>query len=229
MRQRLRILVASGCTITIVLLLLACMSMHVHAETASDELRLMDGTVLRGTFVSGSVQSIVFRTDNGLVTYDINKVAAVIMHAATPGPTVTGNPGTGTPGIGTSGTDTPGTGTPGTGTPESPKTPRSTSVEQPVPTDAPATIDGGVRRIEQAFRAGDVKTALELTVPTRREEFGKIFQAHRNELVKIADLLATRKLVTTTGSTAEFEVTSGRRTFPVYFFRIDGVWLLSEL
>jgi len=102
-------------------------------------------------------------------------------------------------------------------------------VEQRVPTDAPATIDAGVRRIEQAFRAGDVKTALELTVPTRREEYGKIFQAHRNELVKIADLLSTRKLVTTTGSIAEFEVTSGRRTFPVFFFRIDGVWLLSEL
>jgi|GEM_PF-3054548 len=256
MRREPRDRGASGVAILTVLLVLACLPMPARAETAGDELRLLDGTVLHGTFVSGNVQTIVFRTGQGLVTFATDQVAALLMNGTAAGPTVTGpatgtpgtgtpgtvTPGTGTPATGTPGTGTPGTGTPGTGTPatgtsgtgtptisDPPKNPASTMVEQPVPTDAPATIDAGVRRIEQAFRAGDVKTALELTVPTRREEYGKIFQAHRNELVKIADLLATRKLVTTTGSTAEFEVTSGRRTFPVFFFRIDGVWLLSEL
>jgi len=261
MRRRLRIHVASAGTTAIVLLYLTCLSLLAHAETAPDELRLMDGTVLRGTFISGNVQTIVFRTDNGVVTFDIGKVAALLMNAAAVGPSVTGpatgapgtgtpttgTPGTGTPGTGTPTTGTPGTGTPGTGTPttgipgtgtpgtgtpttsEPPKTPASTSVEQRVPTDAPATIDAGVRRIEQAFRAGDVQKVLEFTVPSQREQYGKIFQAHRNELVKIADLLATRKLVTTTGSTVEYEVTDRGRTFPVFFLRIDGVWMLSDL
>ena len=56
-----------------------------------------------------------------------------------------------------------------------------------------------------------------------------IFEAHRDELERVADLLATRRLVAATYDIAEYEVTENGRTFTVTFEPWGETWYLSSL
>jgi len=90
-------------------------------------------------------------------------------------------------------------------------------------------VDAGVKAIEQAFRDRDVDKIVALCFPTERDRLRAIFTKHRDGLTEVADLLATRELVTTTGSYAEYKVTEQGLTFPVIFKRYGNVWCLSQL
>ncbi len=90
-------------------------------------------------------------------------------------------------------------------------------------------LEKKVGQLQAACTAGDVSAAIELTHPAARSEYGPIFQAHRTELKRLADLLATRQLVDMTGLVAEYQVTENGNTFYVTFENVDGQWYLSTL
>lgn len=119
--------------------------------------------------------------------------------------------------------------TPGASIANPPSRPQEHGIPIAIPTDAPATIDAGVKAIENSFRASDVEAVLKQVVPVKRVLYQPIFTAHRAELPRIASLLATRKLVRTDGAYAEYTVVDAGRSFPVIFMRVDGVWCLLEL
>ncbi|MHB0936014.1 MAG: hypothetical protein ACYDCO_04300 [Armatimonadota bacterium] len=110
-----------------------------------------------------------------------------------------------------------------------PSPPSDKGTPQPVATDNAQTINAGVQVIENAFRASQLDTIMQLTIPTRREAYRKMFTAHRAELPRVATLLKTRKLVATNGASAEFQVTEGGRVFSIFFERTDGKWCLASL
>jgi hypothetical protein len=91
------------------------------------------------------------------------------------------------------------------------------------------TLEESATQLEAAFRAGDVEAVLTLTHPAMRTDYQTIFQAHQAELTRVADLLATRQLVQTTTSMAEYEVTENGRTFSVIFEAWGDQWYLSSL
>ncbi|MHB0936006.1 MAG: hypothetical protein ACYDCO_04340 [Armatimonadota bacterium] len=94
---------------------------------------------------------------------------------------------------------------------------------------SPRALEAGVKKIEDAFRSGNPEAVLTLVTPVKRDTYKPIFEAHRRDLPRVANLLATRKFVATNGAQAEFTVTDAARTFTVYFLRCDGVWCLLEL
>ncbi len=96
-------------------------------------------------------------------------------------------------------------------------------------TDPPAAIDAGVKNVEDAFRAGQIEDVLKLTCPAFISRYKPVFEAHKDQLPRLAEILATRKLVTAVGARAEYEVTSNDRTLTVVFEKVDGVWMLSAL
>lgn len=102
-------------------------------------------------------------------------------------------------------------------------------VQAQVPTDTPQVLEAGVRRIENAFRAKNVDEILTLVAPEKYDLYRQMCAEHRDDLARIADLLGTRRLVATTASYAEFEVTDRGATFFVTFVRIDGVWCLENI
>jgi hypothetical protein len=114
-------------------------------------------------------------------------------------------------------------------TPSPQEPPQEHGTAIPVPTDTPATIDAGVKNIEDAFRTGSPEAALKLVAPAKRSVYQPIFAAHRAELPRLATLLATRKFVATNGAYAEFTVTEAGHSFPVIFLRAEGTWCLLEL
>ena len=65
--------------------------------------------------------------------------------------------------------------------------------------------------------------------PVIGADYGRAFAAHQAELPRVADLLATRKLVLLTPGWAEYEVTEGGKTFRVTFEKVKGRWVLSSL
>ncbi len=111
------------------------------------------------------------------------------------------------------------------------------AVTTPAPAEAQVEVDEptlqaleqSVGRIEAAFRAGDVETVRNLTHPARHADYVPIFEAHRSELKRVADLLATRRLVAATYGMAEYEVTEDGRTFTVTFEPWGEQWYLSGL
>jgi hypothetical protein len=119
---------------------------------------------------------------------------------------------------------------PGLGTPH-------VAVTTPAPAEGQVEVDEptlqlleqSVGRIEAAFRAGDVETVINLTHPARHADYGPIFEAHRGELQRVADLLATRRLVAANYGMAEYEVTEDGRTFSVTFEPWGETWYLSGL
>ncbi len=96
-------------------------------------------------------------------------------------------------------------------------------------TDSPAAIDAGVKKVEGAFRAGKTEDVLKLTCPAFLSRYKPIFEAHQDQLSRLADILATRKLVAAVGARAEYEVKSNNRTLTIVFEKVDGVWMLSAL
>ena len=96
-----------------------------------------------------------------------------------------------------------------------------------VPTDTPEAVDAGVKIIEDALRNKDVEKATSLI--TADSSLRDMFVAHKDELPRVADILATRKLVVVSGSYAEYELTQGERTFTAIFYKINGKWQLSSL
>ncbi|MCZ7601058.1 MAG: hypothetical protein M5U09_29490 [Gammaproteobacteria bacterium] len=56
-------------------------------------------------------------------------------------------------------------------------------------------LEASVGRLEAAFRAGDIEAVMNLTHPAVQDSHMPIFEAHRDELKRVADLLATRRLV----------------------------------
>jgi hypothetical protein len=98
-----------------------------------------------------------------------------------------------------------------------------------VPSDSPEAVNAGVEAIESALAAKDVDKATALTTADARETLGRMFNAHKDELPRIAAILATRKLTIVSGSYAEFEVTEGGKTFTAIFYKIKGQWRLASL
>lgn len=90
-------------------------------------------------------------------------------------------------------------------------------------------LENSVSRLETAFRAGDVETVINLTHPALRSGYLSIFQAHQTELSRVADLLATRRLIHVTYGMAEYEVSENGRTFSVIFEPWGEQWYLSSL
>lgn len=90
-------------------------------------------------------------------------------------------------------------------------------------------LEASVGRLEAAFRAGDVEAVINLTHPAVQDTYAPIFEAHRAELTRVADLLATRRLVAATYEIAEYEVTENGRTFSVTFEPWGETWYLSSL
>lgn len=103
------------------------------------------------------------------------------------------------------------------------------AILQPVATDTPEDINAGVEKIAAAFRTGDLKLISPLISPVRREQYLAIFTEHQPQLQKIANLLATRKLLASTGAHAEYSVTDNGESFSIYFERINNVWCLAGL
>lgn len=99
----------------------------------------------------------------------------------------------------------------------------------PVPTDPVETVDAGVRRIEEAFRAGNIDAVMALVAPDKRKSYRTVFEAKRGELARVADLLATRALQDNLGSYAEFQVTSEGKKYIVTFERYGTTWCLRDL
>ncbi len=90
-------------------------------------------------------------------------------------------------------------------------------------------LEQSVSQLEAAFRAGDVETVLNLTHPATRPGYRSIFEAHQAELTRVADLLATRRLVHATYDMVEYEVSENGRTFSVIFEPWGEQWYLSSL
>jgi hypothetical protein len=120
--------------------------------------------------------------------------------------------------------------TPAPAAPGGPGTPPETQGEPtPSPGDsgAPPSLADSVKRLEDALRAGDVEAAAALIFPDVRDLYRQVFQAHKDDLPQLADLLATRRFVALGAGVAEFEVTENGRKFPLTFFLLDGQWCLS--
>lgn len=202
-------------------LLLVAVPTRPQAQASPDELRLANGAVVRGQCLSFDRENVVFRTGDGVRTYPRAEVRALLLNldGAPPG---TGTPAT-PPAAG--GGNTP----PATGGGNPPAGPAEPPAVRPVPTDPPAVVDAGVEAVVQALRARDVEAAARLCYPTERARLRELFAAHREQLPRVADLLATRELVVTTGAYAEYRVTDRGNTYPVIFERCDGVWCLSQL
>lgn len=113
----------------------------------------------------------------------------------------------------------------------------ATRVLAPSPAAAPEGVDAqtmqaletSVSQIESDFRAGDVNAVLGLTHPAVRSEYEPVFQKHSGELKRVADLLATRKLIGVSNGMAEYEVTENGHTFSVTFESWGALWYLSSL
>jgi hypothetical protein len=110
---------------------------------------------------------------------------------------------------------------------------RLAAEDQPLPEEvdpvAAQRLEESVIEIESAFRAGDVETALTWTHPAVRDAYRPIFQEHQGELERVADLLATRRLLHVTGTIAEYEVTENGRSFIVVFEAWGERWYLSAM
>jgi len=91
------------------------------------------------------------------------------------------------------------------------------------------SLEKSVAKIETACRAGDADTVVRLTHPAVRSTFQPIFQAHRTELKRVGDLLATRKLVDMTYTLAEYKVTENGKEYFVTFEAWGEEWYLSSL
>ena len=110
-----------------------------------------------------------------------------------------------------------------------------TLLQPPLPAEAQVdsqtlqALENSVNRLEAAFRAGDVETIINLTHPAMRSGYQSVFEAHQAELSRVADLLATRRLVHATYGMAEYEVSENGRTFSVIFEPWGEQWYLSSL
>ena len=91
-----------------------------------------------------------------------------------------------------------------------------------------AALEESVDQLEAAFRAGDVRAVIDLTHPAMRADYQPIFEAHRAELERVAELLATRELVFAAYDIAEYEVTEEGRTFSAIFEPWGDVWYLTS-
>ena len=74
-----------------------------------------------------------------------------------------------------------------------------------------------------------METIINLTHPAMRSGYQSVFEAHQAELSRVADLLATRRLVHATYGMAEYEVSENGRTFSVIFEPWGEQWYLSSL
>jgi len=196
------------------------LALTTMAQDFPDELQLVNGRTLQGKFITGDMKTIVFNTNDGVKTFAKSEVRALYLDKAA------------TPSSGGANTNTnTNTTTTTTNNQTNPPSPDATDppTERAIPTDDPAVVDAGVEAIEQAFRDRDIEKVVSLCFPTQRDRFRAIFTKHREELTDVADLLATRKLVETYGSYAEYQVTSQGNNFPVVFTRYGNVWCLSQL
>jgi hypothetical protein len=107
--------------------------------------------------------------------------------------------------------------------------PPSPPAETEVDAQTLQQLEQSVSQLEAAFRAGDVATVINLTHPAMRPDYQAIFEAHQAELSRVADLLATRRLVHAAYGMAEYEVTENGRTFSVIFEPWGEQWYLSSL
>ena len=90
------------------------------------------------------------------------------------------------------------------------------------------SLENSVTHIESSFRAGDVATVVRLTHPALRDSYQPVFEAHRADLKRVADLLATRKLVSVNNGMAEYQVTENGKVFYVTFESWGDQWYLSS-
>lgn len=107
--------------------------------------------------------------------------------------------------------------------------PSSPSAEIEVDAQTLQQLEQSIDQLEAAFRAGDLKTVIDLTHPAMRADYQAIFEAHQADLARVADLLATRQLVHATYGMAEYEVTENGLTFSVIFEPWGQQWYLSSL
>jgi len=97
-----------------------------------------------------------------------------------------------------------------------------------VESDSPDTINAGIKKIEQAFRSGNINYIMLVTAPPFQAKYKPVFEKNKNNLTKIADMLATAKFVTAYGVLAEYEVTFGSRKMIMIFEKINDKWCLSS-
>ena len=107
--------------------------------------------------------------------------------------------------------------------------PSSSPAEAQVDAQTLQQLEQSITQLEAAFRAGDLKTVIDLTHPAMRADYQAIFAAHQADLARVADLLATRQLVHVTYGMAEYEVTENGLTFSVIFEPWGQQWYLSSL
>ena len=99
----------------------------------------------------------------------------------------------------------------------------------PIEPGAKQEVEEAVTGAEGAFREGRLEAVGSVLHPSVGESYGRVFAAHQAELTRVADLLATRKLVLLTPDWAEYEVTERGKAFRVTFEKVKGKWVLSSL
>ncbi len=115
---------------------------------------------------------------------------------------------------------------------EAPPTPPPTPPTSPVtisatePGDDLAVVAAGV---EAALKAGDLEAVLALTHPSRREALGVALAASVDDMPKLGEWLAGRKLASQTEAQAEYEVTVEEALLCVQFAESEGKWWLLSL
>lgn len=89
-------------------------------------------------------------------------------------------------------------------------------------------LDIAVGRIASALQKKDVALATAAMHPAIRETYQGVFEERREDLARLAAVLATRKLVVITTDLAEYKVTEHGREFRISFEKHEGEWMLSS-
>lgn len=98
-----------------------------------------------------------------------------------------------------------------------------------LPPNERKNLDSVGRKLEEAFTAGDLSAALELTFPGYRDELNHIFRDRPDRMKQAGQVLSTRTLVVSESDLAEYEVRDGDRRFPLTFQRVGRTWFLVSM
>ncbi len=91
-----------------------------------------------------------------------------------------------------------------------------------------AHVSPHLDRLSAALKAGQIDTALSLTLPELRKDLESSLEGRPERMERLAQLLETRRLIAIEGDLAEFEVTEEGRRFSVTLQRVRDVWLLHS-
>ena len=83
--------------------------------------------------------------------------------------------------------------------------------------------------MEAALKASDLEALLALTYPSRREALGLALAASVDDMPKLGEWLAGRKLASQNEAQAEYEVAVEEARLCVQFAKSEGRWWLLSL